>query len=98
MTTSAVPRACHATTPTVAAFCADRRSADHWQLCVDALGCCEPAHGQPPDRDGEENHLGRSVEVVYARENAYHETGCEHREGNDCVTKSGRPQTAVPLN
>jgi hypothetical protein len=56
------------------------------QLGVEALGCCEPAHGLAPDCDREEHALDRSVEVIQAHQNADDETGCEHREGNDCLT------------
>ena len=67
-------------------------------LCVEPFGCCEPAHCEPHDCHSEDDDIRRSVEVVQAHQNAYDETGCEHREGNNCVTKSGRPKTAVLLN
>jgi hypothetical protein len=65
---------------------------------VEPFGCCEPAHGEPPDCHCEDDDIRRTVEVVQTEENAYYDGTCQRCEGNDRVAKSCRSKRAVPLH
>jgi hypothetical protein len=55
-------------------------------------------NGEPSDSYSQANDIHRSVEVVKAQENAHDQTRRQRCQSHDCVTTSGRPQTAMTMN